>query len=289
MQDDVVTTSRKEALLELLDDPSPVVRKELLKEFESLGSEGRRMLKDAANGSNRFLSWHARWFLAELDNSNPIEEFTAFIKSLQYDLESGWLLLSRVAHPDLDVGKVCMQFDELARRCKELIIEPASSHDRCLILNRVLFHEYGFRGNIDKYNDPANSFANEVLATRKGLPIALSLLYILVGQRIGAHLEPIAAPGRFLVGSFEDDEPFYVDPFERGRILKPSQLFDKLEIKEGNTTIGIMAPASIRETLCRCCRNLVKHYAENGQPQMSNLYKSFIVTFTETYRKRSQP
>ncbi len=288
MENDPVTASRKEALLELLDDPSPVVRKQLLKEFENLGQEGRSLLKAAANGSNRFLSWHARWFLAELDQSNPIEEFRNFIRSQQYDLESGWLLISRVAHPDLEVGQVCLQLDELAKRCKELIIEPASSHDRCLVLNRVLFHECGFRGNIDKFNDPSNSFANEVLRTKKGLPIALSLLYILVAQRIGAHLEPIAAPGKFLVGSFEDDKPFYIDPFERGRLLKPEQLFEKLEIRKGDSTIGIMAPASIRETLSRCCRNLVKHYAEAGQLQMSNLFKNFILEFKEAYRKRSR-
>jgi len=194
-----------------------------------MGSLGISVLSEFAESSNRMLSWHARWYLAELKNANPIEEFKDFIESQNYELESGWLLISRVAYPDLDIGKILSELDLIAARCKELLIHPSSSREVCRIINRVLFHEFGFRGNIENYANPDNSHLNRVIETRRGLPIALSMLYLLVGQRLGANLEPIGVPGHFMVGSFDEDLPFYIDAFERGRILSAEQMLERLE------------------------------------------------------------
>jgi len=284
-----ISVRDREALRDLLDDPSSAVRRELLKAFESMGSLGISVLSEFAENSNRMLSWHARWYLAELKNANPIEEFKDFIESQNYELESGWLLISRVAYPDLDIGKILSELDLIAARCKELLIHPSSSREVCRIINRVLFHEFGFRGNIENYANPDNSHLNRVIETRRGLPIALSMLYLLVGQRLGANLEPIGVPGHFMVGSFDEDLPFYIDAFERGRILSAEQMLERLEDQNMQPELSILAPASIRETLSRACRNLARHYDNAGQLHMANLYKNFVEDFEETYRRSVQP
>lgn len=282
-----LTAQKKEALLSLIDDPSPLVRSELLKEFTRLGTIGQGILEELSSGSNRLLCGHARLLLEELRKSNPIEEFRAFIHSLNYELESGIILLCRVAYPNLAPEEIIGQIDDIANRCRELLIKPTSPRERCIVINRVLFHELGFRGNSEDYDNPNNGFLNKVFETKKGLPITLSILYILVGQRIGADLDPIAYPGHFMVGSFEDDFPFYIDAYSQGRFSDPQQLLGTTGGFLSLAQIGNLAPASIREVLARCCTNLAKHYGMHQQTAMSQLFASFVDDFENSYQQQA--
>lgn len=281
-----MTTKEKVALLSLLDDPSPFVHKELLKVLNKLGRDGLNILKEAANSSNRMLGWHANSYLSELQSANPVQEFRAFIHSLNYELESGWIMISRVAYPGLDVGRTCRNLDEIAKRCKDLVVQPATSRDHCLVINRVLFHEQGFRGNSDRYTDPNNSFINTVLQTKKGLPITLSILYLLIAERLGVPVEPISAPGHFVVGCFEETAPFYIDPFEHGKFLTAGHMLKRIEANNLTPNLSHLAPASTHETLSRVCRNLVPHFAESGEDSMAALFASFLKAFKEAYENQ---
>tara|TARA_B110000495_G_C23017695_1_gene603109 strand:- start:1561 stop:2319 length:759 start_codon:yes stop_codon:yes gene_type:complete len=246
---------------------------------------GIDLLNKAIKGSNRLLSWHASRYLSELQSSSPAAEFRAFIRSMNYELESGWIMISRVAYPYINVGKVCQELDEIANRCKELIARPASYREQCLVINRVLFHEYGFRGNMESYSDPDNSFINSVLQTRKGLPITLSAIYLLVACRLGIPLEPIGAPGHFVIGCFEESAPFYIDSFERGKILTAGQFLKRVEAVCMQPNLSHLAPVSTQETLTRICRNLVPHLSNSGEEPMSELFQGFLQDFKETYEK----
>ena len=113
-------------------------------------------------------------------------------------------MLARTVNPRLDAGRCCEQLDAIAARCRELIVEPSSAREKCRVLNRVLFHDYGFRGNIEHYTDPLNSYLDVVLERKKGIPVSLSIVYLLVAQRAGLELEPVGLPGHFMVGCFLD-------------------------------------------------------------------------------------
>ena len=99
-----MSPDRKGTLLRLLDDPSVPVRRALLAHFTELGGEAGPFLQEVARGSNRILARHAAWFLDELKFTDPISEFRGFIRSLNYELETGALLLARTVNPALDVG-----------------------------------------------------------------------------------------------------------------------------------------------------------------------------------------
>ena len=287
VQGDQITKEEKDALLSLLDDPSPIVRKTILRTLDQMEGNGIDLLNQAIKGSNRILSWHASRYLSELQRAYPAAEFRAFIRSMNYELESGWIMISRVAYPDIDVGKVCQELDEIANRCKELIARPASYREQCLVVNRVLFHEYGFRGNVESYSAPDNSFINSVLQNRKGLPITLSVIYLLVAGRLGIPFEPIGAPGHFVIGCFEESAPFYIDSFERGQILTAGQLLKRVKAVSMEPNLSHLAPVSTQETLTRICRNLVPHFSKFGQEPMSELFQGFLQDFKEIYEKHA--
>lgn len=276
-----------EALRSLLDDPSPAVRAALLAHFGGHRAEAEPFLREIAHGAHRALAWHARWFLDELKFSDPTAEFRTFIRSLNYELETGSLLLARTVRPDVDPGRCCEELDRIAARCRELIVEPSSAREKCRVLNRVLFHDFGFRGNLDQYTDPLNSFLDQVLERRKGIPISLSIVYLLVAQRIGLELEPIGLPGHFMVGCFLEDEPFYIDVFDGGVFHRADEIFALLRAHDLNPSPTDLAPTPVREVLCRSCRNLVQHYHAAGDPARARLFAGFVGEFEATYERHT--
>lgn len=281
-----MTENERLALFSLIDDPSPFVRKALLNTLGEMGRDGLDLLQEAVDGPNRILSWHAARLLSELQTSDPAQEFRTFIKEMNYEMESGWLMISRVAYPGLDIGDICQRLDAIASRCSELLVKPTTAREQCLVINRVLFHEMGFRGNSERYTDPDNSFINRVLETKRGLPITLSVLYLLIGQRLGIPIEPISAPGHFVVGCFDEQAPFYIDPFERGKFLTAGQMLKRIEEITLAPNIGHLAPASTHETLARICRNLAQHYSDNRDSSMAELFQDFLQEFKEAYEKQ---
>lgn len=285
----VFSPEHQVALKSLLDDPSPKVRQHLLGFFNTSGDEGRRFLEGVANGHHRSLAWHARWFLEELRFTDPVSEFTGFIRSLNYELETGALLLSRTVLPATDAGYCCAELDRLAARCRELIAEPATARERCRVINRVLFHDEGFRGNREHYTDPFNSLLPQVLERRKGLPITLSIIYLLVAQRIGLELEPVGLPGHFVVGCYQEDEPFFIDAFEQGAFRTSEEIFALLRHNQLLPRPSDLSPTPVREVLCRCCRNLVEHYGIEGAEAQARMFSAFVEEFDAAYERHTTP
>lgn len=282
-----LSEARRDALLGLLDDSTPQVRKALLAHFAELGAPAVQFLQEVARGSHRILARHAAWFLEEMKFSDPVAEFRGFIRSLNYELETGALLLSRTVSPSLDVSACCATLDQIANRCRELITHPASAREQCRIINRVLFHEWGFHGNVDHYTDPLNSLIDHVLTRRKGIPISLSTVYLLVAERLGLELEPVGMPGHFVVGCFTEAKPFFVDPFDRGIFLDTDEVFALLRANKIVPKGSDLMPTPIREVLCRSCRNLVNHYKAAGDDEHAKLFASFVEEFDAAYEKHS--
>jgi regulator of sirC expression with transglutaminase-like and TPR domain len=284
-----LSASQKDALLSLLDDPSPPVRRALLAHFGRLGPAAGPFLQEISRGSHRLLARHAAWFLEELKFADPVAEFRGFIRSLNYELETGALLLARTVTPLLDAGACCTTLDAIAGRCRELIVEPASIREKCRVINRVLFHEWGFHGNVENYHDPRNSFLDQVLERRTGIPLSLSIVYLLVAGRLGLDLEPVGVPGYFVVGCYAASTPFFIDPFERGLFRDTEEMFARLRSDHIVPKVTDLAPTTIREVLCRSCRNLVHHYNSGGDAEHSLLFAGFVEEFEATYARHAQP
>jgi regulator of sirC expression with transglutaminase-like and TPR domain len=189
------------------------------------------------------------------------------------------LMLARIARPDLDAAKVTTQLDRMAQRCRDLIVEPASLRSKCRVINRVLFHEVGLRGNAENYTDPDNSFLDQVLARRCGIPISLCTVYLLVAQRLGLALEPIALPGHFMLGCFAEEPPFFIDAFDGGVFRPPEEIYVFLWSNELPPHLSTLTPTPVHEVLCRSCRNLATHYESCGDIPHAQLFDHFITEF----------
>lgn len=288
MAERIVSYKLEAALIGLLDDPSPLVQEALGREFQRLGQVGVSLLQKAARDDDLAVREAAGQHLSRLIAPDPGRLLVEYIRGLRYDLETGLYLINRVVHPELQVGAIKDPLDRIATRCRELRVAPMSPREQCKLINRVLFHEFGFRGNYEDYQDPLNSCLEVVLRRRKGIPITLSAVYLLVGLRMGLELEPIGLPGHFLVGCFQEQEPFYIDPFERGRLRSVQEIGQLLESQHLTPQLHHIAPQPVGEVLCRVCRNLVAHFESRRQAAWAGRFRAFVREFEQTHRRRSE-
>lgn len=281
-------TEHEKALISLLDDPSPTVQNALREEFKRLGLEHLAFLEQVAKGQNLQLAEAARVWLAEFGQDDPVDAFIQFIRSFSYELETGSLLLDRTVYPNIDPTEYCLFLDTMAARAKELIMLPCTAWEQCKQLNRVIFHEYGFCGDVENYYNPLNSYLHQVIKRRRGIPLSLSVLYILVAERCGIHLEPIALPGHFLVGCFLDSDAFFIDPYMRGTFRSTEDVYEILEERGLEPDPHYLMPAPVGEVICRGCRNLVNQYTQSGNVEHSRVFARFVREFESTYARHAQ-
>jgi len=277
----------KEALIKLLDDPSPIVHESLLGEFQKLNEEAISFLKSIIGSGDKHLADAAKAYLHEIAGSDGIDVFRSFIYSFQYELETGCILLDRTLYPEVEPEHISVFIDGMAERCKELVAPPFDPTQLCRVINQVMFHECGFHGDREEFYSPDNSFLHKVIERRKGIPITLSIIYLLVAQRCGLQLEPIALPGRFIVGCFQDSMPFYIDPYEGGVMMSEEEVQFLLYHYNVTETSQYLAPVTVGETLARMCRNLAHQYVTANHEQRARLFLTFLQDFEEAYRRNS--
>ncbi len=184
------------------------------------------------------------------------------------DLGRAALAIARTDYPDLNVDSYLSRIESLAAAVYRRMETGASSYRSIATLNYVLFQEQGFYGNRENYFDPKNSFLNEVLERKKGIPITLSVLYMLVGRKIGLEISGVGFPGHFLVKYCDDQEEIVIDPFNGGEIRSVSDLQQLLLGLQGAQLAfhpRMLAPATKKQILQRLLRNLKIIYLKEMQ------------------------
>ncbi len=183
------------------------------------------------------------------------------------DLAEAALLIAKSAYPDLDVGRYLARIEALAREMRARVPEDSTEADLISALNRFLFEEQGFGPNVDDYYDPRNSYLNEVLDRREGIPISLSILYMEVGRRVGLPLQGVSFPGHFLVKCKLAEGMVILDPYCGGISLSLQDLQHRLREARGGEVsraivAGMLVSASKKDILARMLRNLKAIYLE---------------------------
>jgi regulator of sirC expression with transglutaminase-like and TPR domain len=167
------------------------------------------------------------------------------------------LLIAAHANPELDVGGHLALFEEMAER-----VAAPDTTSVCALL----FNALGLRGNHDDYDDPRNSFLDEVLKRRLGLPISLAVLLIEIGRRCGIPLEGVGMPGHFLVRDRRDPEHL-IDPFEGGRRLDFRACQDLLRATVGGDALlepDMLQGVGSTAIVARMLTNLDRSYQRRG-------------------------
>lgn len=122
-------------------------------------------------------------------------------------------------YPDLDIPRYRTRLDDYAERLAEQLDHCATLEDKIEALTQFLFVDEGFTGNATEYYDPRNSYLNEVLDRKLGLPITLSIVAIAVGERAGLTMAGVGLPGHFVAKATDGAAEVIFDPFHGGQFL----------------------------------------------------------------------
>ena len=184
------------------------------------------------------------------------------------DLVEGALLVAAHEYPELDVAAYQARMDRIAATLKARLRRDIAPVESIVALNRYLFEELGFRGNVREYYDPRNSFLNEVLDRKLGIPITLAIVYIEVGRHIGLALHGVSFPGHFLVKCPARDGVIVLDPYAGGASLSLEDLQQRLRALRGGAAPQadlaqrMLAAAGKKDILARMLRNLKGIYLQ---------------------------
>jgi regulator of sirC expression with transglutaminase-like and TPR domain len=201
------------------------------------------------------------------------EQFAAEVRKSEpeLDLARAALLIAHCDYPALDVESYLVRLDEIAETISQRLralhgdAEPATIsiiHE----INDILYSEIGLRGNAESYYDPKNSFLNEVLDRRLGIPITLAVIYIEIGHRLGLNIGGVGLPGHFLVKCVAEEE-FIIDAFNGGRRLYEEdcrQLLVNIYGENAQLQPAHLRMVSKREILARMLSNLKNIYITGG-------------------------
>jgi regulator of sirC expression with transglutaminase-like and TPR domain len=178
------------------------------------------------------------------------------------NLAEAALLIAAEEYRDLDVAAYLARLDDMAAALKRRLRPDISQADTVIALNRFLFDEHGFAGDAANYYDVRNSFLNDVLDRKRGIPITLALVYIEIGRRIGLPVQGVSFPAHFLVKCPLRDGTVVLDPYSKGASLSFDDLRQRVKaLRNGamptrSMVAEMLAAAGNKEIIVRILRNL---------------------------------
>ncbi len=203
-----------------------------------------------------------------------LDEFAGLVARTRFNVAEACLMIAQDAYPGLDVDAQLARLDDMAATVRARLPADAFVEQRLALLNAYLFDELEIRGNTADFFDPRNSYLNEVIDRRIGIPITMSILYCHLGNLLGIALRGVSFPGHFLVKVPVRGGVMVLDPFHAGVPQSLDQLRQRLVevLPAGVRAAGqvevepYLEAASDREIVARVLRNLKSIHLKSNQP-----------------------
>lgn len=223
----------------------------------------------------------------------PLEYFDALVQSdAQFPLLEAAISLAQDEYPHLDVQQVLDEVDQLLERIRRRIPADAPATHKLRMLNQFFFRELHFRGNVNDYYDPDNSYVNVVLHSRRGIPISLAVLWLELAQGLGLTARGVGFPGHFMVKVNLPHGQVVIDPFT-GQSLSREELAERLEpyrrrhgLPDGlDVPLGLyLQVAPSRDIIARMLRNLKEiHATREDWPHVVAVLNRLLVLLPQAW------
>lgn len=231
-----------------------------------------------------------------------LEEFTEWYNTKDQDLLHGTYLISKYRFPDLDKQTIINAIDKLRLDIWLEMHMDLTPYEKIRIINYIFYQSYKFTGNTQTYHDPQNSYINQVLETKKGNPILLAVVYLLVAQKLNIPIFGVNLPQHFVLAyteekytdftnaAFNDIEKyikpegkvlFYINAFNNGAVFSKANLEQFLKQISVEPKFEFFEPCSNLDIIKRILRNLVSAYEKSGKVQKQNEIQQLLYSLGE--------
>jgi regulator of sirC expression with transglutaminase-like and TPR domain len=252
------TTAKVTDLVKDIPAPRPPTA-DLVAGLLDLGNGGRDVLEERA----RLLEQQAerlRQLSRAVHEQRVRTELTAVLSKPEdeIDLLHASLLIAALDNDELAVDEYLRTVADLAAEFKQSLPPDVSEADRLAAFHKFLFEDQGFHGSRTNYYSASNSYLNEVIDDREGLPITLSVLYVELARRVGLKAVGIGLPGHFVAQYVPTDgEPQLIDVFDRGRVMPHEEAVAQATGRGLEWDEEYLRPQSPREIITRMLHNLI--------------------------------
>lgn len=267
------------ALITLLDDPDEIIYSQVKDRFVTLGPPAIPHLETAwENSFDAIMQKRIETIIHTIQFEILQKALKTWAKEEQDDLLKGVLILSRYQYPDLDETKVRKQLQQIKQDVWLELHEDLTALEKVKIINHILFEVHQFSGNITNYHAPQNSFINNVLESKKGNPLMLSVIYVLICKELNIPVFGINLPQHFVLAylndfanlidvsnkSFSDNILFYINPFSKGLVFNQKDIDQFLKQLNIEPEAKYYQPCNHVEIVKRCLNNLIFSYEKLG-------------------------
>lgn len=201
----------------------------------------------------------------------------------QDDLLEGMWLIATYQYPDLDLEELRQQIHQLYTEAWREFKDDLMPYDQIRILNSVLFNKFKFRANTKNFHSPANSMINAVLESKKGNPISLCAVYMLIARKLDIPLYGVNLPNLFILMYQGDEASFYINAFNKGLIFTKEDIDHYLEHLNIPPQDIFYQPCTHLEIILRALRNLVVSFEKLGDYHKSDELKIVLKSLDDQY------
>jgi regulator of sirC expression with transglutaminase-like and TPR domain len=270
------------ALITLLDDPDEDIYSQVKNRFVTLGPPAIPHLETAwENSFEAIMQKRIESIIHTIQFESLQNALQTWANEDQEDLLKGILIIARYQYPDLDENKIKKQLAQIKHDVWLELQEDLTALEKVKIINHILFEVHQFSGNITNYHAPQNSFINTVLESKKGNPLMLSVVYMLICKELNIPVYGINLPQHFVLSYVNDyanlidvnnktlsnNILFYVNPFSKGLIFNQKDIDQFLKQLNLEPEPKYYLPCSNLDIIKRCLSNLIFSYEKLGYPE----------------------
>lgn len=276
-----MTENEIRALISLLDDDDPEVAVLVEQQIKKLGNEAIPVLENQwqENGLNADLQQKIENIIHELNFSKVLERLERWKNNDDRSLLEGLWIIATYQYPDLALEYLQKKIYDIYFDVWLEMRETIHPHDEVRLLNQVFFEKYKFAPNTKNFHSPTNSMLNQVLETKKGNPISLCIIYLLVAQKLGMKVYGVNLPNLFVLTYKNDKTQFYINVFNRGIIFAKKDIDDFIKQLNLEPKDIFYEPCTNLDIIRRVLRNLIISFEKSAEPEKAKEIDQLLKLF----------
>lgn len=272
------------ALINLLDDPDEVVFNHVKDKLLSMGHEVIPVLENVwemGDPFNNLVQTRIENIIHKIQYDTIADEMRQWAEEGAKDLLAGALIVAKYQYPDLNDEKIKTKIEQITQDIWLELNDNLTALEKVKIINHIIFDVHGFSGNTANFHAPQNSYINNVIESKKGNPLSLSILYTIVSQKLNIPIFGVNLPEHFILAYKADDKVteiiskednpygvlFYINPFSRGAVFSKKEIDAFLKQLKLEPRTQFFQPCSNIEMVERLVRNLINSYEKLGYPK----------------------
>ncbi len=284
-----------EALVSLLDDPDEGVYTQISEELYTFGIDAIKYLEQAwENSFDPLVQIRLEDIIHKLQYESLYTDLRNWYLTGGEDLLRGFILLSKSRYPDLDETAITRQIGQLTQDVWLELNKDLTALAKIRVLNHILYDVHGFDGNLEKIGSPLNNYINTVLETRKGNPVSLGIIYMIIAQSLKIPVYGINLPQHFIVGYADEQKEgqkniinknkirFYINAFRKGKIFSKADIEAFLKQMNINRDERFFLPCDNITIIKRVITNLIMAYESEGEKSRAEELKKLSKALNET-------